>query len=312
MEKYLEKLRKAKEGDVIVILGRILHQDMYLNRKGELCPIIVAVDENDVKNEYIRFSFAIGYDDKNDKELRCWQCDGFEYGCAIYDVLEPTAKQYAAICKHLVPAASLWIDDEERKMMDKDVEIKKLRAEADYWKKEAELCENRKAEPKEVEADYSVQGIADYVAGAEDINELATIFSSAAFRLAYATDQFADSKERIVFDLDNKEYPLQVALIKEEEPLRIQTEFEHACFMEIHGLATKKQIAFRNYCAELIGYYAKHKSLSNFSNIANKYGVTGLTKDQFHKFRFDEPEWVEAQGTDYIDKIYEQIKVRKR
>lgn len=188
-------------------------------------------------------------------------------------------------------------------------EVAKLRAEADYWKKEYELCKSEQKAPK---PDYSQQGITDYVVGAEDIYELATIFSSAAFRLAYATDQFADSKERIVFMLNNKEeYPLQVALVKEAEPLRnVQTEFEHACFMEIHALASPKQIAFRNYCAELMGFFAKNQTLRNFSDIAKKYGVTGLTKEQFYDYKFDQPEWVEKQGTDYIDNIYNQIKKR--
>lgn len=321
-KKEYELLRNAKEGDVIVVFGHFFHKEVCRNDKDELCPIIIAVEENDTKNECITFSYALGYDDKSDKVLRCWECDYFEYGSYGDDILTvsaPTAKQYAAICKELIPEAKKWIsenseitsaDEEQREQYtDYEEQIKKLRAEADYWKKEYELCDDK---PDTNSYDYSEQGIADYVAGADDINELAKIFSSAAFRLAYATDQFADSKERIVFTLNNKEYPLQVALVKEAEPLRVQTEFEHTCFMEIHGLATPKQIAFRNYCAELMSFFAKKKTLRNFTDIAKKYGVTGLTKEQFYSYKFDQPDWVAEQGMDYIDGIYEQIKKREK
>lgn len=202
--------------------------------------------------------------------------------------------------------------DAMREYQSKDEQIKKLRAEADYWKKEYELCENRKAEPQEVEADYSEQGIADYVAGADDINELATIFSSAAFRLAYASDQFADSKERIVLVLDNNEYPLQIAIVKETEPLRIQTQFEHARFMDVHGLCSKQQLAFREYCKDVIDYYHTHgRSLRGFSILAKKHGVTAMTRDQFLNYHLDDPKVVEkATENDLFDKLYNECKKR--
>lgn len=318
--KTIERLRNAKPGDIITVLGRLFHEEMYRNRAGELCPIIIAVEEN--SGNCITFSHAVGYDDKNDKELRHWVCDSLSYGEGdverIYACLEPTAKQYAAICNYLVPRASEWnggVGDEKLEAVrkEKDEQIARLRAEADYWKKEYELSGKAQAQPKEAKDAYCVEAISDYINQSPDINDLATIMGLAAVKLAYGTEAFGDKKENIVIQIGNsKEYPLQVALVKDDDPIHVQTEFEHACFMEIHGLATPKQIAFRNYCAELMGYYAKHKSLRNFSDISKKYGVSGLTKEQFHEYRFDEPEWVEAQGTDYIDKIYEQIKKRER
>lgn len=291
MNKQLETLRNAKPGGLVVVMGKFFDYNFWHNSEEKIFPTLLIVADNDTKNGTYWVNFALSYDDKRDCIINEWVEDSFDYeelyrNGEILAVCEPTQKQYAAALSKMVMS---------------------------YNDLQTESCK-RKSEPREMVCDYSHEGIANYVAGADDINQLAEIFASAAFRIAYASDQFADSKERIVFALGNSdEYPLQVALVKEQEPLRnIQTEFEHACFMEIHGLATPKQIAFRNYCAELMGYYSRNKTLRHFSDISKKYGVTGLTREQFHQFRLDEPDWVEQQGTDYIDKIYEQVKARDK
>lgn len=127
MNRNIVRLRNAKAGDVIVVLGRFFHKEMYLNSKGEMCPIIIAVEENDVKAGCITFSHALGYDDKNDKELRHWVCDSLSYGGGDADdflfVSSPTTKQYAAICTYLVPAASEWRDEPKITRTDKQVKF---------------------------------------------------------------------------------------------------------------------------------------------------------------------------------------------
>lgn len=273
-------LQKVKPGDLVVVMGRFFDNSFMDNWHGAIYPTLILVREHQPKNGWFWFDVAVSYDDRNDRVLSVWWSDNFNYkelidDGSIIEVCEPTLKQYKAIMPYLAQYC-------------KDVEAD-VRSKSD--------------------TDYSQDGLAKYVGGIKDANTLATLISAASIRLSYSF--FDDVKEPICLNCtQNDKYPLQVAIAKESDPLHVQTEFDHACFLEIHGLATDKQIAFRNYCHALMEYYQKRKSLYKFSDLSNKYGVTGLTKEQFHKYRFDSPEWVEAQGTDYIDKIYEEIKKR--
>lgn len=305
-----------KRGDVIrVELSHPEHLELtnYGRKAADVKSIVIVVSEN--KNGNITFDSAINATDNDYYDVLLPQSgqpitpDDVEDWWTLTDFETKECLDFLMLWHSLV---ELDRQSATRAYQNRDEQIKKLRAEADYWKKEYELCENRKDEPQEVEADYSEQGIAEYVAGAGDIHELITIFSSAAFRIAYASEQFADSKERIVLVLDNKEYPLQVAIVKEKEPLRIQTQFEHARFMEVHGLCSKQQLAFREYCKDVIDYYHTHdKSLRGFSILAKKHGVTAMTRDQFLNYHLDDPNVVKkAVENDLFDKLYDECKKR--
>lgn len=305
-----------KRGDVIRVElshPERLNLTQYGHKATDVKSIVIVVSEN--KNGNITFESAINatnndyYDILLPPPLQPITPDDVEDWWPLTDFEIKECLDLAMLWHRMV---ELDRQDAMKEYQDKDEQIKKLRAEADYWKKEYELCENRKNEPQEPAYDYSEQGITEYVAGADDINELAIIFSSAAFRIAYASEQFADSNERIVFTLGNKEYPLQVALVKESEPLRVQTQFEHARFMEVHGLCSKQQLAFREYCKDVIDYYHTHdKSLRGFSILAKKHGVTAMTRDQFLNYHLDDPNVVKkAVENDLFDKLYDECKKR--
>lgn len=107
MDSNLERLRNAKRGDLVVVMGKFFDQNFWQDSGGQLYPTLILVDENDTKNGCYWFEVAVSYDDTHDRVVARWFSDNFYYDDlwkdgTILTVCEPTVKQYRAILAEAV------------------------------------------------------------------------------------------------------------------------------------------------------------------------------------------------------------------
>lgn len=181
---------------------------------------------------------------------------------------------------------------------------RKKAAEARYWKSEFECLENKNTNQTDTDSD-SLSMTENVVESLEQCDNIET-----CYKIAIAASMR-------VMDIAGRDEMYGDALLDKDDPNgRVVVEARRGNRITHHantyGLVTPKQTAFRKYIVSLMELYRKTGSLAGMSAIRDKFGMTGVTKEQFLKYRLNDADYVSEQGgLIYFDKIYEEIKKRQ-
>lgn len=258
----------------------------------------------------IVFSYALNFRGRSEEKSRLWVDDSVSFGRDLEEVLSlrrPTKSEMSDFAKAVTKrceAADLALQDAEEKEARGREQNAKLRAEANYWKKEAEASPIRQQKPSDGGETVNFNLREDDYAAADDQGKQAMLsdISRLIGRILLVTMNMI------------KRSSIEIDLVADgEERLSVKAMRDEALdeYRNKTGLATPRQQAFRAYLQEVMELYRKTKSLRGQTDVAKKYGVSAITTEQFFSLRLNDTDYYEQQGGNlYADRIYEETKKR--